>query len=338
MKGIHHLIVLTIAFCLFISQQVHAQQHHGTWFDHFDFKQTSPPISEEKRKEIEKMLEENKMELEKRGIQIIEEAAPPVSFQWPLKLANGLKDPGYHGVSGFVDHDPNYPHQLLDYNCGTRSYDLDSGYNHSGTDFFTWPFAWHKMDDNEVLVVAAAAGTIIGRSDGNFDRNCGFEDDDWNAVYVQHSDGSIAWYGHLKENSVTSKPDGDPVSAGEYLGVVGSSGNSTGPHLHFELYDDQSNLIDPYAGSCNQIFSWWADQRPYYDSAINALRTHSAPPDFHFNSCPQPATKNEQNRFEPGVTIYFYIYYRDLLAGQESQSTIFRPDGTVYFQWTDTAS
>jgi hypothetical protein len=336
MKGIHHLVILLIAFCLFISQQIHAQQSRGPWFGHFDLKQKTPPISEEKRKEIEKMLEENKMELEQKGIQIIQETAPPVSLQWPLKLADGLKDPGYHGISAFVDHNPNYPDLLLDYNCGTRSYDLDSGYNHRGTDFFTWPFSWHKMDDNEVLVVAAAPGTIIGRSDGNFDRNCGFGDANWNAVYVQHSDGSIAWYGHLKENSVTSKQVGEPVSVGEYLGVVGSSGNSSGPHLHFELHDDQSNIIDPYAGPCNQIVSWWENQRPYNDSAINALKTHSATPDFF--SCPQPATKNEQNQFEPGDTIYFYTYYRDQLAGQESQYTIFQPNGTVYHQRTDASS
>ncbi len=44
MKGIHHLVILMIAFCLFISQQVHAQQSHGPWFGHFDLKQKTPPI------------------------------------------------------------------------------------------------------------------------------------------------------------------------------------------------------------------------------------------------------------------------------------------------------
>jgi murein DD-endopeptidase MepM/ murein hydrolase activator NlpD len=336
LKSTHYFTILIITFCLFISLQVNAQQSNGPRFEHFDFKQTTPPISEEKREEIEIMLEENKIKLEQKGIQIIQEAAAAVSLQWPLKLATGLKDPGYHGTSGFVDHNPNYPNLVLDYNCGIRSYDLNSGYNHSGTDFFTWPFSWHKMENDEVWVVAAAPGTIIGRSDGNFDRNCEFGGDNWNAVYVQHSDGSVAWYGHLKKDSVTSKQVGDQVVAGENLGIVGSSGNSTGPHLHFELHDDQNNIIDPYAGPCNQITSLWADQRPYYDSAINALKTHSAQVDFH--SCPQPATKNEQNRFEAGDTIYFYTYYRDQLAGQESQYTTFRPDGTVYDQWTGSSS
>ncbi len=335
-QDIHHFVILMIALCLFFSQQVHAEELNGPLVKYFDFKQTTPPISEEQRREIEKLLEENTMKLEQQGIQIIQEAAPPVSLHWPLKSASGFKDPGYHGMSAFVDHNSNYPNQLRDYNCGTRSYDLASGYNHSGTDFFTYPFSWHKMDNNEVLVVAAAPGTIVLKTDGNFDRNCGFGEDSWNAVYVKHSDGSTAWYGHLKKNSVTSKKVGESVSAGEVLGVVGSSGSSTGPHLHFELRDAQNNLIDPYAGSCNLIDSWWADQRPYYDSAINALKTHFAQPVYH--ACPQPATQNEQNRFEPGDTIYFYAYYRDLLKDQESQITVFKPNGSVFQQWNFTAT
>jgi murein DD-endopeptidase MepM/ murein hydrolase activator NlpD len=324
--------MLTIALCLISPQYAWTQQPQGPVSGHFDFKQTAPPISEEKRKAIENMLKENIIRLKQQGIQSKEQGAAPVNLQWPLKLAPGINDPGYHGVSGFVDHNPNYPDQIEDYNCGTRSYDLSSGYNHKGTDYFLWPFSWHKVDADEVWVVAAAPGVIIGRIDGNYDRNCGFGGGNWNAVYIQHSDGSIVYYGHLKKYSVTDKQVGDTVSTGEYLGVIGSSGNSTGPHLHFQLQDEQFNIIDPYAGDCNQITIHWADQRPYYDSAVNAVKTHFAPPVF--NTCPQPAERNEQNRFEPGDRVYFVTYYRDQLAGQESQYTIFKPDGTVYYQWT----
>ena len=79
------------------------------------------------------------------------------------------------------------------------------------------------MDDNAVEIVAAAPGTIVLRTDGNFDRSCGLNGGSWNAVYVRHADNSIAWYGNMKNGSVTMKVVGDTVAAGERLGVVGSS-------------------------------------------------------------------------------------------------------------------
>ena len=48
------------------------------------------------------------------------------------------------------------------------------------------------MDDDQAEIVAAAAGQIIDKRDGNYDRNCDFSNGGWNAVYVMHADGSIA--------------------------------------------------------------------------------------------------------------------------------------------------
>lgn len=290
-------------------------------------------LSEADRQAIQAQIDLNLARLTAEGALAVDEATA-VTLSWPISAANGLDDYGYHGISGFVDHNPSYG-LLEDYTCRDRTYDL-SGYNHQGTDFFTWPFAWNKMDNDEVVVVAAAPGTIVYKQDGNYDRSCSIDGGSWNAVYVRHSDGSIAWYGHLKSGSLTSKGLGDTVVTGEVLGVVGSSGSSTGPHLHLELYDSLSNLVDPYTGSCNPSSSWWQAQRPYYDTAVNKLMTGSAPVDW--TACPAATITHEQTEFAGGDTVYFTTFYRDQRAGQTSQYTIYQPDDSIYDRWPHQSS
>lgn len=291
-------------------------------------------ITDAQRQEIQKMLAGNRMRLAENGSLPTPNLATQVLFSWPLKLKDGLADPGYHGISGFVDHDPAYPDRVKDYLCKDRTYDTSNGYNHKGTDFFSWPFSWNKMANDEVEIVAAAPGIIIGKWDGRDDQRCSLNDNSWNAVYIEHADGSVAWYGHMKKYSLTTKTVGQTVATGEYLGIVGSSGNSTGPHLHFEVHAADNSLIDPYAGSCNNFndTTWWAEQREYYDSAVNKLTTGFAT--VEFTSCPAPTITNEQSSFAPGNDIYVTAYYRDQLNSQESINTIYKPDGSVFTTWT----
>jgi murein DD-endopeptidase MepM/ murein hydrolase activator NlpD len=54
-----------------------------------------------------------------------------------------------------------------------------------------------------------------------------------NAVYIQDADGNVEIYGHMKYYNVAA---GDVVSAGDQIAKVGSQGQSTGPHLHFEIH------------------------------------------------------------------------------------------------------
>ncbi|WP_232796845.1 peptidoglycan DD-metalloendopeptidase family protein [Blastococcus atacamensis] len=65
------------------------------------------------------------------------------------------------------------------------------------------------------------------------------------AVAVQHPDGSITLYGHVNQHFVSA---GQVVSAGQQIAEVGNRGQSTGPHLHFEvhrggLYADRANPV-----------------------------------------------------------------------------------------------
>ena len=112
---------------------------------------------------------------------------------------------GYFFLGDFPDHDPGAG--VLDYNCGTRTHNR-ADHVHGGTDFYLEPDRWRMMDEGRVEVIAGAAGTIVEKVDGNFDRKCaGFsgEGQQGNVVYLQHDDGSFSWYVHLKTGSLTSK-------------------------------------------------------------------------------------------------------------------------------------
>lgn len=68
-----------------------------------------------------------------------------------------------------------------------------------------------------------------------------------NYVIIQHSDGNYTLYGHMKANTITVR-EGDNVKQGQVIGEMGSSGRSTGQHLHFEvraLGNSYSNIVNP---------------------------------------------------------------------------------------------
>ncbi|MFN0276821.1 MAG: T9SS type A sorting domain-containing protein [Chitinophagales bacterium] len=256
-------------------------------------------------------------------------------YKWPLKLATGDWVYDWNAFTfntNFVDQDPVYG-SLLDYRCGTRTYDI-TGYNHQGQDIALWPFDWNLVEGDYAEVVAAKDGWITFKQDGNDYHNCGFGGGDWNAIYLEHDDGGITWYGHMKEGSLTDSAVGAFIAQGEYLGIVASSGQSTGPHLHFEVYDGDENLRDPNGGPCNFMggTTLWSAQRKYNDAKIHALYTHSELPVFE--PCPDEHITNISNSFEFGDPIHFIGYFSETVTGLNSRYRILRPDGSTYLFWT----
>jgi murein DD-endopeptidase MepM/ murein hydrolase activator NlpD len=71
-------------------------------------------------------------------------------------------------------------------------------------------------------VLATGAGTVV---------SAGWNGGYGNAVIIQHNDNQQTLYGHLSKVSVQA---GQTIDQGTVIGLVGSTGNSTGPHLHFE--------------------------------------------------------------------------------------------------------
>jgi murein DD-endopeptidase MepM/ murein hydrolase activator NlpD len=102
-----------------------------------------------------------------------------------------------------------------------------AGY-HTGTDFAV---------DSGTAVVAVGDGTVV---------SAGRRTSYGNTVVVRLSDGRYALYAHLSAFEVTA---GQQVRAGDRLGLSGSTGNSTGPHLHFEIRtsDVYGADVDPLA-------------------------------------------------------------------------------------------
>ena len=93
------------------------------------------------------------------------------------------------------------------------------------------PFGWRRRRNHTGVDLPLATGTpVYAAFDGRvrcsmYNRGYG------NVVVIRHASGLETTYAHLKERNVQT---GDYVSAGDVIGLGGSTGRSTGPHLHFE--------------------------------------------------------------------------------------------------------
>lgn len=96
---------------------------------------------------------------------------------------------------------------------------------HKGVDFAA-------REGSDVVAVAAGVVTWSGRKSGY-----------GTMVEINHGDGHVTLYAHNKENMVRV---GELVQRGQVIAKVGSSGRSTGPHVHFEVIKD-GRQVNPYS-------------------------------------------------------------------------------------------
>lgn len=104
----------------------------------------------------------------------------------------------------------------------------------SGT--LTSPFGarWGRMHNGVDL--GAATGTPIYASDNGVVTEAQFKDNGYgNFISIDHGNGFVTYYAHCSEILVSP---GDVVAKGDLIAKVGSTGRSTGPHLHFEIRAD----------------------------------------------------------------------------------------------------
>tara|TARA_B100000508_G_scaffold92582_1_gene72275 strand:- start:13359 stop:14579 length:1221 start_codon:yes stop_codon:yes gene_type:complete len=144
-------------------------------------------------------------------------------------------------------------------------YCLDKSYNgHQGTDYVLQHFV---TMDKGIPVLAVDSGVVIFVKDGEFDREKKSDTSKHlgNYVGITHPGKLQTYYGHLKKGSILVQV-GDRVVPGQKIALVGSSGNSSDPHLHFELWYDSLYYIDPFKGPCGNAGSYWKNELAYDSS------------------------------------------------------------------------
>ncbi|MBL4693145.1 MAG: M23 family metallopeptidase [Magnetovibrio sp.] len=198
-------------------------------------------------------------------------------------------------IANYVDLKPGKG--VVDYACGTATYDALPGNQHKGTDIALQDMAAVRRG---VEVRAVERGIVVGVRDGVPDINikdrktapasnraCG------NGVRLQHLNGLVTQYCHMKKGSISVK-SGAQVEQGQRLGLVGLSGLTSFPHLHFQVTKinakGDKTIIDPFAGldrktACgvgeNPLWTAHAlAHAPYQPTAIYNVGFVDKKPDF----------------------------------------------------------
>jgi hypothetical protein len=114
-----------------------------------------------------------------------------------------------------------------------------SGYTHKGVDF-------NKPGNSDLgmSILSVMDGTVIKSEYSNARGNY---------ITVKGSDGTLTTYEHMQSKSPLSL--GSLVKAGQEIGKIGSTGDSTGAHLHLEMQDSKGNYFDPVAWLKGKILS-----------------------------------------------------------------------------------
>lgn len=234
--------------------------------------------------------------------------AEPPRFAMPLDCAFG--ETCY--IQQYVDRDPG-PGQR-DVGCNALAND-----GHKGTDFGIPTLADMVAG---VPVIAAAPGIVRGVRDGMPDidttdpaapnvsgRECG------NGVAIDHGDGWESQYCHLREGSVVVR-QGQQVTRGEVLGLVGMSGEATFPHLHFSVRDG-NRVIDPFnpdmAVDCRaEDDGLWLAAPPYKPGGLLAAGILDRVPDYMEVKAGLPSTGLPEGA--PAALVVWGYAYAGLLG------------------------
>jgi hypothetical protein len=218
-------------------------------------------------------------------------------------------------IAYYVDLDPTSG--IRDLNCGKLTYD-----GSRGEDPFIRSFV---EQDIGVPVFAALDGVVTAVHDGEPDRNTDSSSTKKpNVLTIQHSDNQSTTYEHLRRGILVAL--GDHVTAGTQIGWVGSSGNSPGPHIHFES-NWNGQAYEPMAGPCRAGLSNFLQQpqMPAGPFVVGAFFSRN-----EFTTVPPNDTALHTGTFAAGrQTIYVEATLANVVPGTNYTIALQRPSGNV---------
>ncbi len=126
-----------------------------------------------------------------------------------------------------------------------QDYGLSTGFIWPADGVFTSGYGWRWGRIHGGIDIAAPVGTpILAAASGVIDYATWNDGGYGNMIDIRHADGTITRYAHMNELYVK---EGQTVSQGQTIGAMGSTGFSTGPHLHFEIRPNGGSSVDPMA-------------------------------------------------------------------------------------------
>ncbi len=116
---------------------------------------------------------------------------------------------------------------------------FDAAYAPIGSGYFIWPADNHYLSGYDYSIYHLGLDVTVWLGDAIYAADAGAVVyagwNDWgygNLIIIDHGNGWHTLYGHLSQVNVVC---GQGVAQGELIGLAGSTGHSTGPHLHFEM-------------------------------------------------------------------------------------------------------
>lgn len=124
-----------------------------------------------------------------------------------------------------------------------QDYGLSTGFIWPANGVFTSGYGWRWGRVHQGIDIAAPIGTpILAAASGVVEYSSWNDGGYGNMIDIRHADGTITRYAHLNDRFVK---EGQSVNQGQLIGEMGSTGFSTGPHLHFEIRPNGGSAIDP---------------------------------------------------------------------------------------------